>query len=87
MKANLPDSIAGENHELVVGVKCHCPHIGKCRDHLITITHQLVLLVDVVTWQFVNRKQLSVRNLPSLFHQICSARYILNNQRKAWGKV
>ena len=57
-KQNLPDSITSEDHELVGSIKRHRPDIRQRRDHLISVAHRFVLLIDVITWQFINGKQL-----------------------------
>lgn len=47
-KQNLPDSVTSQNHKLVRGIERHRPDIGKRCNHLVSVAHRLVLLVDMI---------------------------------------
>lgn len=47
--SNSPDAVAGNDHEVVVLIKCQNFDVGHRRDHLLLWRQSLVPLIEVVT--------------------------------------
>lgn len=49
--SNSPDAVTGDDHEVMVLVKCQNFDVRHCRNHLFLWRQSLVSLIEVVTWE------------------------------------